>query len=300
MLTVRLALWLACVVLLLTLASLMLFRGTPMGGGTGRLSFTANQAGQFIYIWEANHTHPLNLQSEGCHERDASWSADGQRIAFALSWGRGCRQTVYTARADGGQITRLENILYGNDPAWSPDGRQIALTMTTSSSSEIYVMNTDGTNSRRLSSERANDHEPAWSPDGRAIAFSSLRDGNIDIYRMNADGSGSQRLTDHTAMDSEPVWSPDGRQIAFVSSRDGSFNTEIYLINADGSGLRNLTQQSGADQNPAWSPDGSLLAFASNRENRFKIYVMDMAHDLVMRITDPGLEAQHWNPAWQP
>ena len=108
---------------------------------------------------------------------------------------------------------------------------------------EIYVMNADGSGSRRLTHNRAFDGEPAWSPDGRKIAFQSTKaiGGNKEIYVMNADGSGKRNLTRNPAKDGRPSWSPDGRRIAFVSDRDGRL--EAHVMNADGSGQRSLTPQ---------------------------------------------------------
>ena len=110
-----------------------------------------------------------------------------------------------------------------------------------SSSSDIYVMNADGSGSRRLTHKAGYNSAPAWSPDGRRIVFQSTRDGNREIYVMNADGSGKRNLTRHPARDGRPSWSPDGRRIAFVSDRDGRL--EAHVMNADGSGQRSLTQE---------------------------------------------------------
>ena len=107
--------------------------------------------------------------------------------------------------------------------------------------SDIYVMNADGSGTRKLTHNALLNAEPAWSPDGRKIAFRSTRNGNRDIYVMNADGSGERNLTRNAAWDSRPSWSPDGRKIAFVSNRDGRL--EAHVMNADGSGQRSLTVQ---------------------------------------------------------
>ena len=66
---------------------------------------------------------------------------------------------------------------------------------------EIYVMDADGSNSRRLTRHNALDAFPSWSPDGTQIAFHSDRDGNWNIYVMDADGSNPRQLTSHSGSD---------------------------------------------------------------------------------------------------
>ncbi|MTB24253.1 MAG: hypothetical protein F2920_11405, partial [Actinobacteria bacterium] len=69
--------------------------------------------------------------------------------------------------------------------SWSPDGTKIVFV----SSSQIYVMDADGSNQTNISNNSSSDDTPAWSPDGSKIAFMTDRDGNYSIYSMNPDGS---------------------------------------------------------------------------------------------------------------
>jgi Tol biopolymer transport system component len=134
---------------------------------------------------------------------------------------------------------------------------QIAFMSHRDGNPEIYVMNPDGQNQRRLTNNRHKDFQPSWSPDGKRIAFISDRDGHVhegwstdEIYVMDADGSNQQRLTNHPNNDYSPSWSSDSKRIAFVSHRDG--NGEIYMIDADGGNLQNLTNNPRSDVSPAW------------------------------------------------
>ncbi|MDE0003504.1 MAG: hypothetical protein OXQ29_12500, partial [Rhodospirillaceae bacterium] len=99
---------------------------------------------------------------------------------------------------------------------------------------EVYVMDTDGGNLRRLTDHDEIDGNPSWSPDGQRIAFESNRDGNFEVYVMDANGGNLRRLTDNDADDARPSWSPDGRRIAFQSDRDG--NWQVYAIGVPQSG----------------------------------------------------------------
>src|SRR5437763_1434865 len=115
--------------------------------------------------------------------------------------------------------------------SWSPDGKQIAFASARTGNFDIWVMNADGSDQRRLTTNPTMDCWPAWSPDGKRIAFTSNRDGNYEIYVMNADGTGQRNLTAHPAQDNYATWSPDGKRIAFISTRDGGH--DIYVMDVD-------------------------------------------------------------------
>jgi Tol biopolymer transport system component len=133
---------------------------------------------------------------------------------------------------------------------------------------DLYVVDVQTRESRRLTDHLALDYNAAFSPDGQRIAFVSERDGNLELYTIRADGSDLRRLTDDFALDDHPVFSPDGQRLAFVSTREpaatpGQAWNAIYLMNADGSGVKRLSPADTADYSPAWSPQGALIAFAS-------------------------------------
>ena len=193
-----------------------------------------------------------------------------------------------------GAMRRLTNS-WDYSPTWSPDGRHIAFVSSRDDNFDIYVMESDGSNQRRLTNHSGPDDSPTWSPDGRYIAFRSRRDGNSGIYVMESDGTNLRQLTN--SWGSSPSWSPDGRHIAFESSRDDNF--DIYVMESDGSNQRRLTNHSGFDLSPTWSPDGRHIAFESRRDDGSgDIYVMGSDGTNQRNLTnDP---AEDGGPTWSP
>ena len=196
----------------------------------------------------------------------------------------------------GSGVRRLTNEGSSYSPAWSPDGTRIAF----SRSSDIYVMNADGSGVTNLTNNSdLLQRDPAWSPDGTKIAFSIRTGPRIGpdpylIYLINADGSDMTRLTNQSAWDDTPAWSPDGTRIAFSGESPGGLS-DIYVLDLDGSGVTNLTNNSYLqERDPAWSPDGTRIAFSSHSD----IYVMNADGSGVTQFTNN--RSNDTDPAWSP
>lgn len=201
-----------------------------------------------------------NVTDHPALDHSATWSSDGQRIAFESERDVGVGSPdLYTVRPDGTDVELLTtHVAADREPAWSPDGQHIAFRTDRDSPvlglivvNDIYVMDADGGSPRNLTHHPGGNYQPDWSPDGSQIVFTSTRDrSNWDIYVINADGTGVRRLTTYTNMDVWPTWSPDGTQIAFQSQRDGPYG--IYIMDADGSNVRRVTQFPYGDLWPDW------------------------------------------------
>lgn len=188
-----------------------------------------------------------------------TWSPDGQSLAFQSY--RGGNWDVYSIGVDGTNERNLtRHPRTDTYPAWSPDGREIAFHSTRDGESnqlsanwEIYVMNADGSNPRRLTHSPKLDWLPSWSPDGKTIAFWSTRDGTWEVYLMDRDGANQRRLTTNSGAAkgiSRAAWSPDGHFIAF-SSPTGKEGFEIRVVGVD-TDYRARFALPGSNHSPAW------------------------------------------------
>ena len=149
-----------------------------------------------------------------------AWSPDGKRIAFTrIRFDKTPDAAVYVMKARGGGATKIADEAV--EPDWSPDGRRIALAsyrnrlgrtcfQKCSPNSEIYVVDAQGGQLRRLTESDANDASPTWSPDGKRIAFVSDRSNRteheLELYVVDAHGGDPQRLTRNDAWELDPDW----------------------------------------------------------------------------------------------
>jgi TolB protein len=195
-----------------------------------------------IWVMNADGSGQRRLVKRAIEPR---WSPNGQQISFMSL--RAGNWEIYVMNADGSGVKRLtRNTVSDGYPAWSADGRSLAFSRfrpaqssqsgTVPGYSDVYVMNADGSEQRRLARNAA---FTSWSPQGSRISFSSTNGG---LYVVDADGSGLRNLA---RVGFGSTWSPDGRQIAF----GGAHGT--YVMNADGSGVRNLIRNAGW---MVWSP----------------------------------------------
>jgi hypothetical protein len=190
-------------------------------------------------------------------------------------------------------------------PGRVPTPPRIAF-MSRRDESEIYIMNADGSDPRRLTYASGDDFFPAGSPDGTRIAFESQRTVNSEVWLMNSDGSNQIRLTGpgqgHISI--HPAWSPDGTRIAYLNDRnDPDMSCEIYTMKPDGSDQTRLAFFTGSEINPcpgglAWSPDGTKIAFSPRSSGLYAIWIMKSDGTGLSKISNGPYPDS--NPDWSP
>jgi acylaminoacyl-peptidase len=150
------------------------------------------------------------------------------RAAIVTVWFVGISALVApaNARADAPvktlTVQDVFNLQLATDPQISPDGRRILYVrqfsdvMTDKRHSNLWIVNTDGTDHRPLTTGNFNDASPRWSHDGSQIIYVSNRDGGSQIYRRWMDSGQTAKLTNLTAEPAGIAWSPDDRWISFT------------------------------------------------------------------------------------
>jgi dipeptidyl aminopeptidase/acylaminoacyl peptidase len=152
---------------------------------------------------------------------------------------------------------------------------------------ELYEMNPDGSEIKRLTSYFEWDTYPSFSPDGKKVLWRRIladstapRGYNSEIFTMNRDGTDIRNLSNHPSFDGYPEWSPDGKRIIFVSSRHGQTTShlQLFVMNADGSNIKQLTRNkiTEEDVRPSWSPDGKKIVFNRDNPDGTRIYMMEV------------------------
>lgn len=173
---------------------------------------------------------------------------------------------------------------------------QIAYASNRTGNWEIWLMDWDGANQRKITSHGALSILPSWSPDNERMVYTSFARGTSDMYIISRRGGDRKRINSGLALNTSATFSPVGNDIAFVGSVSG--NPDIYLIKDDGSNVRRLTSSSSIESTPEWSPNGRQISFTSGRSGSPQIYLMDVEGTNVRRISFDG----NWNDdaTWSP
>jgi Tol biopolymer transport system component len=146
------------------------------------------------------------------------------------------------------------------EPRWSLDGKRIAFSSTRGQKGnlDIYVMNADGSDLRRLTDHAAAEQGPVWAADGQSLFFTGERDGRGEIYRVWIGDRRVERVTSGINRAIMPAASPDGRYLAYAAQTIMSF--QLHLLDLTTGTSQQITSGGGACR-PSFSPDSKELAF---------------------------------------
>jgi len=173
---------------------------------------------------------------------------------------------------------------------------KIAFVSKKQSHADIYTINYDGSEIKKVTSHDNIVIGPRWSPDRRYLAFTSYRDGSPEGYIRDFKNGTEKKVAHFEGLNLCGSFSPDGSKLLLTLSKEG--NEELYVLELDSMNLSRITHNYSIDVSPAWSPDGKKIAFVSNRSGSPQIFVMDADGNNTRRITFEG--NYNTSPAWSP
>ena len=247
-------------------------RQLPAPVGPARAGLFAFSTQEGIYVMQPDGSGRTLLVSGDREQVGPAWSPDGTRLAYWSEMDSVRQFSLHILDLDdststsmaGGRSFYVSYPFYVSDPAvWSPDGKRLAFTTT---SGELRLVNSDGTNLQRIGDPAMRFAIPTWSPDGTWIAVRvDLEPGTYRGYVIHPDGTGQTAITAPYAVGESHMgfgWSPDGRSVVYHVSVPTDH--DIAISRLDGSGTwRQETLLDGANDDvlPAWSNDGTRIAF---------------------------------------
>ncbi|MEO6872868.1 MAG: M28 family peptidase [Chthoniobacterales bacterium] len=264
--------------------------------GYGKTTCGFLQPGTDRVIFASTHGDP---EARNKQKAELDFRASGKQRRY--SWDYDPTFDIWSAKQDGSDLINLTHSLgYDAEGAFSPDGKQIVFCSLRSAFpldhltpelrkryeqepsyfGDIYLMNADGSNVRRLTSKAGYDGGPFFSPDGQRIIWRHFAENGViaDVWTMKLDGSDKHQVTDFGSMSWAPYYYPSGKYIIFTSNKLGFENFELYMVDSAGEHEPvRVTFTPGFDGLPVFSPDGKKLCWTSGRtsDGKSQLFLAD-------------------------
>ena len=242
----------------------------------GKLAFVGKQRGvSEVYTSDLLFNRVRPLTADRALVTGPSWSADGTKLLYTTYYKTGFPD-IYMIDLSSGRKKPVATYKGTNSGGeFSPDGRSIAMSLSSSGSAEIFVAESFGRKPRRLTTNKSLETSPSWSPDGRRLAFTSDVRGKPQIYEISANGGPMRRIpTNVSSYCAEPAWNPVKENlIAFTAAVSGGFQIALYDSKTRSSEILTGVSQSAVE--PAWLNDGRHLVFTKRQQGRTRLMLLD-------------------------
>jgi len=223
-----------------------------------------------------------------------SWAPDGIRIAY-VSFENRNRSAIYVQdRQQGSRKKVISKEGINGAPSWSPDGRRLAVTLSFEGNPDIYVLNLDSGQTRRITKSPAIDTEAVWADDDTLI-FTSDRSGGPQLYEVSSSGGRANRITFEGNYNTSATVSSDGKNVAFVHGTDVGF--QIGALDRE-SGLFLTLTDGTLDDSPSFAPNGQMVIYATEKGGRETLGAVSLDGSVAQSLSlDTGGVRE---PAWSP
>ena len=237
--------------------------------------------------------------------RQPAVSPDGQSVVFTA------RGDLWRVDAAGGTAIPLTvDDDWNGYPVWSRDGSQIAFASDRFGDLDVFVMNADGSDLRRLTFHSAGDYPSDFTPDGSAVLFSSARGDAAsssyfptgalpELYQVAVSGGAPRMVMTNPAVQAR--FSPDGTRIAYreeksyendLRQRDvSSFARDIWIYDIASGAHEQVTDNAGGDHAPAWDGDDALFLLSEIEGDSFNAWRLNLADGARERLSSHGPHA---------
>lgn len=288
--------------------------------GTGKTTCSFFRPTSDDVLFASSHLDP---DARAKQQAEIEFRTSGKKRRF--TWDYDSQYDIFSTKRDGSALRRLTNALgYDAEGAYSPDGNKIVFCslrdaypverlspedqkrMETNPGyfGEIYIMNSDGSDQKRLTTWEGYDGGPFFSPDGTRIIWRHFNENGMlaDIYTMKLDGSDRRRLTDFGSMSWAPYYHPSGEYVIFHSNKHGFMNCELFLVDTQGEKEPvRVTFTDRFDGLPVFSPDGKQLCWTSGRTSNgdSQLFMAAWNHEAAqeaLKVTGKRSEAQTNQP----
>ncbi len=261
-----------------------------------RIAYVTKNAGRHsLWVADSDGQGAAVLLSSQEPIISPSWSPKGNQLVYVSFESR--KPVVFTQMVQISQRKAVANFKGSNSaPAWSPDGRNIAVTLSRDGNSQIYLVDADGRgDARRLTQSNGIDTEAVFSANGQFIYFVSDRGGSPQIYRMPANGGNAERITFNGSYNISPAPSPDGRYLAYISKVGSSYKLHVLDLS---SGSTAAITNTWSDERPSFSPNSKLILFASKQDGREVLMTSTVDGKVKTKLASPGGDIRE--PSWGP
>jgi TolB protein len=254
-----------------------------------------NQHYQLI-VADADGENPRMILQSDRPLMSPAWSADGEWLAY-VSFERRA-SAIYVQQVRTGQ-RRMVSARAGINgaPAWSPDGKKLALTLSGKEGNlDIYLLDLGTQQLSQLTNDPGIDTEAVFAPDGSAVYFTSDRSGNPQVYKLGLGGNERpRRITFTGAYNARPRISPDGKQLAVLTLDNGAYRIGVQDL---ASGALSVLSKGRQDESPSFAPNGAMVILAGRERGQGVLQTLSIDGQTSVRLNADAGEVRE--PAWGP